>query len=489
VLARKRSAVLTELEGARQFAWIKRKVTEDERRRVESDRELSGVAVVPEYRRTYPHGELASQVIGFVGMDENGLEGVEQALEERLSGEPGFLMFERDAAGHPISRGTLPRREPTPGADVELTLDTVIQGFVEAELRAAVELWAPRSATAVVLDPRTGDILAAGSVPGFDPNRPGEYRPADLQDLARARFIVDWMEPGSIMKPFVFCGALVEGAVTEDTVIFCENGVWLVGSRRFHDHHAYGNLTAAEVIIKSSNVGAAKIGTRLGAVKLYTYLRRFGFGLPTGYPVAGENPGRLRPPAVWTSFSVPSVSVGQEVCVNVLQMTLAYATIANDGVRMRPRLFRRVLREDGTWRELPPQPVCRVIPASVAQQVRRILLRTVEQGTGRPARIELYSMGGKTGTAQKAVGLSFSHTRVVCSFAAMAPIEHPRVVVMVSIDEPTRHAGGRHFGGTVAAPVVGRIMNRTLAYLGEPPDWAQTLARLGMAEKREGGTR
>jgi cell division protein FtsI (penicillin-binding protein 3) len=266
--------------------------------------------------------------------------------------------------------------------------------------------------------------------------------------------------------------------------------VWMVGSRRFHDHHAYGNLPAAEVIIKSSNVGAAKIGTRLGAEKLYAYLRRFGFGEPTGFLLPGENPGRLRPPATWTSFTVPSVSVGQEVCVNVLQMALAYATIANDGVRMRPRLVRRVLRQDGTWQERPTKEAGRAIPASIAQRMRRILLRTVEEGTGKPARSDLYSMGGKTGTAQKAVGGGFSHSKLICSFVAMAPIEQPRIVVMVSVDEPSKSTGGRHFGGTVAAPVAGRIVDRTLAYLGVAPDRAQTLARLGLAtEPRERATR
>jgi len=482
-LSRKRKAVLDELDGPREFAWVKRKVSEDERRRVAGDKDVEGVGIVPEYRRSYPHGDLAAQLVGFVGLDENGLEGIELAMDSSLGGEKGFLTFERDAGGHLISSLGLPRRDPVPGSDIELTLDAVIQKIVEEELKALCEKWGPKGAMAIVLDPRTGDILAAASVPSFDPNRYAEYRPADLRAFARARYVVDMMEPGSIMKPFVLSAALTEGLITEDTVFFCENGCWLIGSRPFHDVHAYGNLSAAEIIIKSSNIGAAKIGTRVGAQRLYSYLRRFGFGQPTGYAIQGETPGRLASPVAWTSFSLPSVCVGQEVCVSVLQMTLGFATIANDGVRMRPRLVRRVLREDGSWQEYPPREVCRVIPASIAAQVRRLLCRAVEEGTGKPARQETYSLGGKTGTAQKLNpdGRTYSHSKFWCSFVAMAPADRPRIVVMMTADEPTKPVG-RYFGGTVAAPPVGRIINRTLAYLGVPPDKAQTLARLGLSE-------
>lgn len=482
-LSRKRKAVLEELDGPREFAWVKRRVSEDERRRVAADKDLEGIGIVPEYRRSYPHGDLAAQLVGFVGLDENGLEGIELALDSSLGGEKGFLTFERDAGGHYISSLGLPRRNPVPGADVELTVDAVIQRIVEEELKPMCEKWAPKGAMAIVVDPRTGDILAAASVPSFDPNRYAEYRPEDLRDFARARYVVDMMEPGSIMKPFVLSAALTEGLITEDTVFYCENGVWMIGSRPFHDVHAYGNLSAAEIIIKSSNVGAAKIGTRVGPQRLYSYLRRFGFGQPTGYAIQGETPGHLASPVTWTSFSLPSVCVGQEICVSVLQMTLGFATLANDGVRMRPRLIRRVLREDGSWQEYPPREACRVFPANIAAQVRRILCRAVEEGTGKPARQAAYSIGGKTGTAQKLNpdGRSYSHSKLFCSFVAMAPADRPRIVVMVTADEPTRPVG-RYFGGTVAAPPVGRIINRTLAYLGVPPDKEQTLARLGISE-------
>jgi len=488
-LGRKRKAVLEELDGPREFVWVKRKISEEERRRVAGDKEVEGIGIVSEYRRSYPHGDLAAQLVGFVGLDENGLEGIELAMDSSLSGENGFLTFERDAAGHYISNLGLPRRDPVPGSDVELTLDAVIQQIVEEELKAMCEKWGPRGAMAIVLDPRTGDILAAASVPSFDPNRYAEYRSRDLDLFARARYVVDMWEPGSIMKPFVLAAALTEGLITEETVFFCENGCWLIGSRRFHDVHAYGNLSAAEIIIKSSNVGAAKIGTRVGAVRLYSYLRRFGFGQPTGYAIQGETPGRLASPVAWTSFSLPSVCVGQEICVSALQMTLGFATIANDGVRMRPRLVRRMMREDGSWQENPPREVCRVIPASIAAQVRRLLCRAVEEGTGRPARQETYSLGGKTGTAQKLNpdGRSYSRSKSICSFVAMAPADRPRIVVMVTADEPTKPVG-RYFGGTVAAPAVGRIINRTLAYLGVAPDKTQTLARLGLSETPAGVT-
>ncbi|MFW6163021.1 MAG: peptidoglycan D,D-transpeptidase FtsI family protein, partial [Planctomycetota bacterium] len=416
LLSRDAAAVEAELRGYFQFIWVRRKVTEAECQRVLRAPGLTGVGVVPEYKRKYVHGELAGQLLGFVGIDENGLEGLELAFNDVLAGTPGYATFRRDAAGRYISDVGLPRREPEPGGDLELTVDTVVQSFAEGALAEAWEKWAPKAAMAVVIDPRTGDVLAAPSLPAFNPNRWPRYSGDERQERMRARYVVSWLEPGSIMKPFVLSAALTEGVVDEGTVIDCENGVWIIGSRRFHDHHAYGDLTAAEVIIKSSNVGAAKIGTRLGPQRLHRYLRAFGFGQPTGFPLRGENPGLLRPPSQWTTYSLPSICIGQEICVNMVQTALAFATIANDGVRMRPRLVRRIRDHDGQWRERPPQAVTRVIPAPVARRVRRVLLRTVEEGTGRRAKLELYSVGGKTGTAQKAIGGRMRHREVICSF-------------------------------------------------------------------------
>jgi len=284
----------------------------------------------------------------------------------------------------------------------------------------------------------------------------------------------------------VFSAALTEKLVTEQTSIFCENGVWLIGgTRRFHDVHPYGTLDAAHVIIKSSNIGAAKMGKLLGPDLLYRYLSRFGFGRATGFELPGENPGKLRPPSRWTSFSLPSVCVGQEICVTALQMTMGYGAIANDGVLMRPRVIRRVRRPDDTWAEHPVKAVGRAIPAPIAERVRKVLCGVVEEGTGKVARLAAYTMGGKTGTAQKAVGGSVSHNALMCSFVGMAPVERPRLVVMVTVDEPTKTAGGRHYGGTVAGPVAAQIIKQSLAYLGVPPDKPQALARLGYGDKQE----
>ena len=480
LLKRDVEEVRADLEALREFIWVRRKVTEAERKRVVDAPGLTAVGVMPEYKRTYPHGALAAQIVGFVGIEEQGLEGLELALGELLTPKDGYAKFQRDAAGRLISSHDPTVQAAESGLDIELSIDAVIQGYAEAALREAWDLWAPKGAVAVVLDPRTGDLLAAASLPTYDPNKAMEYEPDDFRDRARARYIVDMMEPGSIMKVFVLSAALTEKLVTEETVIFCENGVWVIGSRRFHDHHAYGNLTVAEVIVKSSNVGAAKIGTKVGAERLFHYLRAFGFGRPTGLDLPGENPGMLRPPSRWTSFSLPSVCFGQEVCVNVLQMSLAYGAIANDGLLMRPRLIRRIRRLDGTWVERPPREVGRAIPAAIAQRVRKVLCSVVEQGTGKQARLGPYSVGGKTGTAQKPARGGFSHTALICSFVGMAPADQPRLVVMVSLDEPSKSVGGRHFGGTVAAPYVGQILKQSLAYLGVPPEKPQTLARLGL---------
>ncbi|MFP4055291.1 MAG: peptidoglycan D,D-transpeptidase FtsI family protein [Candidatus Brocadiia bacterium] len=488
LLGRGETELAAELRGVRPFVWVKRKVSPRERKAVALAGDLQGIGVAEEYQRTYPHG-VAAELVGFVGIDENGLEGLELALDDILAGQAGYAAFGRDAAGRFISDASLPREPALPGRDVQLTLDAVVQTYAEEALREAWDLWAPKAATAVVLDPATGDLLAAACVPSFDPNDYADMDPRTLRQRCRARYVADWMEPGSIMKPFVLSGVLAEGLVREDDVIFCENGVWMLGSRRFHDHHAYGNLTVAQVIVKSSNIGAAKLGCKLGGQRLHRILQAFGFGRPTGFILPGENPGLLRPPSKWTSYSVPSISIGQEVCVNVLQMTLAYAAIANDGLRMRPRVVCRVRRADGTWEPRPPRPAGRAIAASVARRVRRVLFRTVEEGTGRRAKLDLFSAAGKTGTAQKPTkGGLYSHSKVICSFVAMAPVERPRVVVMVSVDEPTKHVAGRHFGGTVAAPVVGQILNRTLAYLEVEPDKPEVLARMGLDAERERAT-
>ncbi|NQT87579.1 penicillin-binding protein 2 [bacterium] len=473
--------ILGKLTGLRPFVFVKRKVTQEERERVLAAK-LPGVSVTSEYQRTYPQG-VAAALVGFVGIDENGLEGIERAKDDILSGTPGHATFRRDAPGRLISDPSLSRQAAVPGCDIELTLDVIIQRYAEEALEEVTAIWAPRvGATAIVLDPRTGDVLAAASNPSFDANDHGELSTDNLRKRCRARYIADWMEPGSVMKPFVLAGAFTERLVNEESIIFCENGVWILGARRLRDHHAYGNLTAEMVIVKSSNIGAGKLGRMLGPKRLYTYLSGFGFGQATGFPMPGENPGLLRHWSTWRrNYSLPSISMGQEVCTTTLQMALAYATLANDGQRMAPRLVRRVTRPDGTREENAPRALAQVIPASVAKRVRTILFRTVEEGTGTRAKSKLYSIGGKTGTAQKTLKgkqKGFSHRDLICSFVALAPIENPRVVVIVAVDEPSNTAAGRHYGGTVAAPAVGQIIQRTLAYMGVEPDKPQLLARL-----------
>lgn len=478
LLGRPAEDIEPDLDGLRRFVWVLRKASDEQARRVAAAR-LEGVGIVPEYKRSYPQGELACQLIGFTDLDEEGIEGLEQRYNDWLAPQAASGLLERDAAGRYISTPA-PQKAPRAGADIELALDSVIQGYAEAALHDAWELWAPKGAFAVVLDPRSGDILAAASLPSYDPNKYSEYDPRDLKNRARARYIVDMMEPGSIFKPFIFAGAFTERVVSEETPIFCENGVWLIGSRRFRDVHAYGTLDAAMVLVKSSNIGTAKIGRLLGPERIYRYLRDFGFGQLTGFELPGENPGVLRPPSRWTSFSLPSICVGQEVCATPIQMALAYGAIANDGLLLRPRVVKRVKRLDGTWSECPVRPAGRVISPAIAGRLRRILCRVVEEGTGKAAKLAAYTVGGKTGTAQKPTIGGFSRTAVMCSFVGMAPIERPQLVVIVTLDEPTKHTGGRHFGGTVAAPVVARILKQSLAYLGVAPDKPQALERLGI---------
>jgi len=454
--------------GGRHFAWLHRKLDPALAERVMA-LGLPGVHQVPESRRFYPKGQLLGQILGFAGMDNHGLSGVEQAFDPLLKGGEVAYVVERDALGRHLFAADADFRRPVHGADLTVTIDEAIQYHVERELDRVMASSRAEGAEALVMDPETGEILAMAVRPGFDPNRIGRYAPEDL----RNRLITDPYEPGSTLKVFLAAAALDEGVVTLEEVIDCEQGVLPLRGGALHDHEPMGELSFAEVLTRSSNIGAAKVGMRLGADRLYAALRNFGFGERSGIELPGESPGVLPPVRRWSGRSLPSVSIGQELMVTPLQLATAAAAVANGGWLVRPHLVKQVDGPKGAERTAPERRR-RVVSAATAARLREALVGvTGPDGTAPNAAVPGYRVAGKTGTAQKAAEdrPGYAPGKFVASFVGMVPAENPRLVILVVVDEPK----GLHYGGSVAGPVFREIARPVLAYLGVPPRTARTV--------------
>ncbi|HEX8686658.1 MAG TPA: penicillin-binding protein 2, partial [Pyrinomonadaceae bacterium] len=456
---------LKEAKGARRgFVWLARRVEEGRAAELKALK-LKGVYSTEEQRRRYPNGALAAHVLGFIGGEERGREkglaGVEQVYDAALTGEPGTLLLDTDANRRPFESAG---GDPRDGRTLVLTIDQTVQYIVERELAAAVERTHARSAAAVVLEPHTGEVLALANAPSFDPNDAGGASPEQRRNDA----LQNIYEPGSTFKLVAFTGALEEGLITPDTRIDCPGSISLPG-RVVHDH-ARGSLTATEALAKSSNVAAIKLGQRLGNDRLYEYIRRLGFGAKTGVELPGETAGLIRPVARWQPGSIGSVPIGQEVGVTPVQMAAAYASIANDGVRVAPHLVREVRDAEGKTVQRAEPESRRVVSAETARTLRRMMEEVTLKGTARAAQLEGYTAAGKTGTAQKIdpKTRAYSSTKYVASFVGFAPIDNPAAVIIVVLDEPV----GLHQGGQVAAPVFSEIANQILPYLDVMPDTA-----------------
>jgi len=468
--------ILSKLEkDKRRFAWIKRRVTRDEAERV-MRLKMGGVFLWPEEKRTYPLGCLASHVIGFVGFAETGEKGesgkeetrgcagIEMLFDRCLAGTPGYQYITRDGQKRSIASPGLDYKPPQHGYTVVLTLDAVIQQFVEEELDKAVALHNPKGAVAIAISPQTGEILGMASRPSFDPNDYSSYG-ADAQ---RNRAITDYFEPGSTFKTFVFLAALEQRLIDVDVVFDCHNGAFKVGRRTIHDVHKFGDLTAAQVLINSSNIGMAQIGLKLGRRGLLNCVESYNFGQATGIELPAEDPGKVQ--KKWTDYSVTSVPMGQEIGLTPLQLVTAYEAIANGGVLHKPRIVRGVADSTGTkMLKLFPTP-CRVRQVASAEVVQKklmpILCNVVDEGTGRLAKLPGYMVGGKTGTAQK-ISREGPTGKYVSSFVGFAPASDPKIVVLVLMDECSN---GAYYGGTVAAPAAAQIIFRTLKYWHVPAD-------------------
>jgi cell division protein FtsI (penicillin-binding protein 3) len=465
------STVRARLAHPSPFVWLRRQALPRQAEAVEH-LALRGVGTVAEGRRFYPHNSLAAHVLGFVGVDSQGLEGIERRLDHVIRGEPYYLRVERDARGREIYAAGL-QTPPPQGSRVELTLDAAIQTVAERELERGVTAARAAGGAVVVLDPGTGAVLALANYPTFNPNQPllgrdgGDAR--RWRDRVRDRAVTDPYEPGSTFKAILASAAIEEGVTSPGEMFDCERGHYAVGKWTIHDAHPHGWLSFAEVIQYSSNIGAAKVGERLGRDRYFHYLRAFGFGQRTGIELAGETAGILRDVTTWARIDLATQSFGHGISVTPLQMAVAFAAIANGGELMRPFLVRRIVTPSGQVAlENGPTIVRRVVSQRTATVVTELLRRAVEEkgGTGTRARIEGYQVAGKTGTAQKVNphGRGYSSKRIG-SFVGFVPADRPRLVILVMIDEPK----GISYGGVVAAPVFRAIGAAGLERLGVMP--------------------
>ncbi|TDI40986.1 MAG: stage V sporulation protein D [Acidobacteria bacterium] len=452
------SRISARLEGDRSFVWLERKAKPRVVRCIR-DLNLAGIGFLNESRRYYPKRSLAAHILGYVGLDNTGMSGVEYALEDEIRGEPGRRIIWTDARNRRAASRV--DAKPRPGRAAFLTIDENLQHIAESELEQAIRESHSKSGIAIIMRPETGELLAIASFPSFNPNRYGDYPEGHW----RNRAVTDVYEPGSTFKFVAAAAALQEGVTTEDERIDCGRGMIRVGGSIIRDSHAFDVLTFREVVEQSSNVGMIRIGQRLGKERFEKYIRAFGFGETTGIELPAESRGILRPSKTWGPVTLAAISFGQEIGVTPLQMVTATNVIAAGGYLMRPHLLLGLGGADGSL-ETPvsPEPVRRVIDTETARRLTDLLVGVVERGTGQRAKLPSYVVAGKTGTAQKAVRGGYSKTDYIASFVGFAPAGRPALTALVILDSPEGdHSGSR------AAGVFARIMRRALRYLAVPP--------------------
>ena len=451
------------LASDRPFVWVKVKVPPAAAAAIRAQR-LPGIGTVPEALRFYPNRELAAQILGFVGRDDRGLEGVELAHDKSLAGEAGLALVERDALGREMTGQPTILKAPTPGTGLVLTIDATVQYLAERELDAAWRTTGAKAGMVLVMDPRTGEILAMAMRPTFNPNA---YQVATA-DQWRNRAVTDPFEPGSTFKAILAAAALEDGVVKPGDRFYGEQGVITIANRTIHDWKKYGWLTFQQVLQNSSNVGSIKVGLQLGRERYYRHITGFGFGSLTGVGLPGESRGQLRPPDRWSGLSLASISIGQEVSVTGIQMLAAFGALANGGRLMQPHVVRAVLDRSGQEvRRTEPQAVRQVISPATAATLSDILTSVVAEGTGHKAVVQGYAVAGKTGTAQKADPVTHVYSRKpgVLSFIGFVPSNAPRLVILALLDEPKTVV----WGSEAAAPIFAAVAAPVLRHLDVAP--------------------
>ncbi len=439
------------------FVWIVRKISAEQ---AEAVRKLNikGLGFIKESKRSYPNNYLASHIVGFAGLDNVGLEGLEAYCDKYLKGEPGWGVFLRDARQKKLDlwdKMVLPKD----GYDVVLTIDEVIQYIAERELDKVFTAQHARGASIIVMDPRTGRVLALANRPTYDLN---DHSNAGKEQM-RNRALCDMFEPGSVFKIVTATAALEENRVQEDDKVFCENGSFKVATHTLHDHEPYGWLTFKQVIEQSSNIGTTKIAQMLGPDLVYRYASLFGFGSKLGVDIPGEISGSLKEPKHWSKVSIGAIPIGQEVGVTAMQLANAISTIANDGMMMKPYVIEEIRDKFGqTIKKFRPVQMHAVMSPQTAARLKKILVGVVEEGTGKLAQIPGVPTAGKTGTAQKLESNGmYSHNKFFASFIGFAPADNPVVAIAVVVDEPHPF----YYGGVVSAPVFRDVARDCLRYL------------------------
>ncbi len=453
------------LQTNRRFSWIKRQVSDSRAEWVRA-LELKGIHLRREYKRFHPFGSLLSHVVGFTDIDGRGLEGVEARFNEILSGE------------RQIRTDSPLQNQREKGYDIYLTIDAYIQSITRNALVRQVERHEPEAAWALVMDVRNGEVLSMVNWPDFDPGAPA----SSPYSSRRNRILADTYEYGSVLKPITAAIALEENVVEPDTEFDCHQGEWRYGRRRISDVRGHGELTVSEIITYSSNIGVSQIGLKTGTERFWWGLRRFGFGELTGIELGGESVGIMRPISQWNDHSLISIAFGQELSVNALALACSYAALANDGMLVQPTLIGKIYDPvtEGKIFENETKEIRRAVSENTAKKVLAMMERVVKEGTGTRADVKEYRVGGKTGTGtlMSKEGGGYSRDRYISTFVGVAPVDDPKIVVLVSLKVPTK---GGYYGGTVAGPAFKEIVRDTLAYLNVPPN----ISRDFMAKGKE----
>ncbi len=478
VLGLNNEQVLTLLNKKKRFVWIKRRISDGQEEALRQEN-LKGISFRHEYKRVYPYDKLCAQVVGFTDIDQNGLGGIESSLNQVISGSNGSKVVEKDGRQHQFSTLKEETVSARYGDSVFLTIDCNIQSIVEQELENACSKWDPDSAIAIAMNPSTGEVLAMANYPTFNPN----YVQNSNLEQRRNRAITDCFEPGSLIKPLIISGALDNGLVKEDETIFCYNGTYKVngGRRVIRDSHSYGDLSVSDIVVHSSNIGMAQLGQRIKKNELHGYLKDFAFGDKTGIQLPGEVKGIVRPLNLWSADSEISISFGYETAVTPIQMVTAFCSIANGGTLLKPRIISKITDYSGKRVKKKyeiPERIRRVVSPKIAREIMSPILEdVVKEGTGKRAMLFTHRVAGKTGTAKKLkrVGKKMKYSnKYIGSFVGFAPVDEPKVCVLVSLNEPKN---GAYYGGTVAAPAVGSIIERTLDYMRAVPQSVQVAQR------------
>ena len=447
----------------KRFVWIKRKVSWEEKEKVKA-LGLRGIGFLREEKRLYPQENLAASVLGVVGIDNKGLEGIERSFDDYLRGKDGLARILHDSRSQEVMLSAH-IIEPQKGADLVLTIDAQIQYWVECYLAETIDEFNASSGSVIVMDADQGEILALANYPGFNPNKLGN---GDISSM-RNGAIADMFEPGSVFKLIALVAAISEKAFSDNDSIFCENGNFKIPGSTLHDWRSYGRLSFKEVFMKSSNIGVVKIVESMGAPVFARYLALFEFGRPTGIDLPAESPGNSKPLTVWSKTSPYMIPIGQEIAVNLVQLARAFGSIANNGYLVRPYLVERVCSRDFCKYTSPVKK--QILSDSVTKHVKDILVSVVHDGTGKQADIPDMVIGGKTGTAQKfdrQLG-HYSPNRYRATFVGFSPETLPPLVIAVSIDEPKRS----HFGGVVAAPLFKKIAEKVIPYISSDSTFAK----------------